>query len=54
MPFERYFMVLRYPKSCKVKLFVKWMGTSSCKMGLEGTLRKELVLKRYNKALKKY
>jgi hypothetical protein len=34
MPFEKYFLVLRYPKSCKVKLWVKRMGTSSWKMGL--------------------
>ena len=45
MYFEKYFLVLRYPKSCKVKLWVKRMGTSGCKMGLGGTLRKELVLK---------
>ena len=45
MPFEKYCLVLRYPKSCKVKLWVKKMGTSSCKMGLGWILRKEVALK---------
>jgi len=45
MPFERYILVLRYPKSCKVKFWVKWMDASTCKMVLGGTLRKELALK---------
>jgi hypothetical protein len=45
MLFERYFLVLGYPKSCKVKLWVKRMDASSWKIGLEGTLRKELALK---------
>ena len=37
--------MLWYAKSRKVKLWVKRMSTSTCKMGLGGTLRKELVLK---------
>jgi hypothetical protein len=45
MPFEKYCLVLGYSKSCKVNLWVKKIGTSSCKMGLGWTLRKELVLK---------
>jgi hypothetical protein len=40
MPFEKYCLVLAHSKSCKVKLCVKRMGTSICKMGLGGTLRK--------------
>jgi len=45
MPFEKYCLVLGHSKSCKVKLWVKSTGTSTCKMGLGGTLRKELVVK---------
>ena len=45
--------MLGYAKSRKVKLWVKKMSTSTCKIGLGGTLRKELVLKRYNKAFLK-
>jgi hypothetical protein len=45
MSFEKYCLVLWYSKSCKVMLWVKRMGTSTCKMGLDETLRKELVLK---------
>jgi hypothetical protein len=30
------------------------MSTSTCKIGLGRTLRKELALKRYNKAVEKY
>jgi hypothetical protein len=48
--FEKYCLVLGYSKSHKVEFWVKRMSTSSCKIGLRGTLRKELVLKRYNKA----
>ena len=38
MVFEKYFLVLRYSKSCKVQLRVKKISTSSWKMGLGGTL----------------
>ena len=45
MPFEKYYLVLEHSKSCKVKLWVKRMSTSTCKMGLGVILRKELVVK---------
>jgi len=43
MSFERYFLVLGYPKSCKVKLWVKRKDASTYKMGLERTLRRNLL-----------
>jgi hypothetical protein len=42
--------VLGNSKSHKVELWVLLMSTSSCKIGLGGTLKKEFVLKQYNKA----
>jgi hypothetical protein len=45
MPFEKYCLELGHSKSSKIKLWVKRMGTSTCKMDLGRSLRKELVLK---------
>jgi hypothetical protein len=45
MPFEKHCLVLEHSKMQYSKVVVKSMGTSTCKMGLGGTLRNELVLK---------
>ena len=39
MPFEKYCLELGHSKSCKVKLWVKRMDASTCKIGLEGNIK---------------